>query len=363
MKTKNKILIISFPIFISFFLFANTSKAVVLFEDSFDSQADWTSAQSTSVSVSDYNGGFFGNWTGFNNALTQCGAGITGRPGYNNFYVSSIAGYPIGAETCNGGSGKCWTKWQEACLAPAGNFDDADANLGYDLGQEYSDIYLRFYIKFPTSFSIIDGQAFKLYHVQHYNGGFTNPWNYFGRDTNNQPVVSGGIRRDADVGRIDFYTEARGYSNYYTHGFMFWPISTYEIAKAGGGIFDGAWHSIEIRVKANSVINTADGLIEVWVDGSKLSHWQDYPAEDINFTNSDNDLRGFRFLSVGGNNMSWTTACSDGSGNMAECEQWYAIDDVVFSTTYVEHSYVIGGGTPPPADTTPPSAPTGVEVQ
>lgn len=306
-----------------------------LFSSNFDSAADYTVAQSNSESSSCYTGcSLPDSWTAYNEAFTQCGAGITGRPGNNSFYVDGSADYPGASETCRGGSGKCWTKWQEACLAPATNFDDSDANFGYDLGQEYENVYLRFYIRFPTDFSIINGQAFKLFHTQHYAGGAANPWNYFERDTNNQPVASGGIRM-YDTNYIDFYAEGRGYPTYYTHGFMFWRISTYTVAKAEGGLLDGDWHSIEIRVKRNSAINVADGAIEVWVDGDKQTSFEGYDADDINFTNGGEDLRGFRFVSIGGNNMSWTTACSDGSGDMSECEQWYAIDDVVISDTYV----------------------------
>lgn len=346
-----KIISIGLSCALAVFLFS-AAHAQVLFQSNFDSATDYTVAQSASISSACYTGcSIPGGFTAYNNAYSQCGSGISGRPGYNNFYVSSVAGYPAGSATCRGGSGKCWTKWQEACLAPSTNFDDADANLGYDLGTERENVHLRFYIKFPTNFNIIDNQSFKLWHIQHYNGGGANPWNYFERDTNNQPTASGGIRR-ADSNYIDLYAEARGYPTYYTHGFMFWRLGTYAWAKAAGGIMDGDWHSIEIRQKRNSAIGVADGLLEVWVDGVKKSTWTDYPANDINFNNGGTELRGFRFVSVGGNNMSWTTACSDGSGSMTECEQWYAIDDVAISTSYI--------GTSDVAQTL--AAPTGLKV-
>lgn len=344
---RRKIVIISIVSVVTMFLFS-VAHAQVLFQNNFDSTPDYTVAQSTSVSSACYQGCSLGGWTAYNSALTQCGSGITGRPGYNNFYVNSVAGYPTGSQTCRGGSGKCWTKWQEACLAPSTNFDDADANFGFDLGREYEDLYLRFYIKFPTTFAMIDWQAFKLWHVQHYNGGGASPWNYFERDTNNQPVAVGGIRR-ADSNYIDIFAEGRGYPTYYAHNFMFWRLGTLAWARAPGGILDGNWHSIEIRTKRNSAIGAANGLIEVWFDGVKKSTWADYPANDINFNNGGTDLRGWRFVSIGGNNMSWTTACSDGSGSMSECEQWYAIDDVVISTQY------IGPGDVPTASLNPPS--------
>ena len=331
--------------------FAGSSRAEILFQDDFDGSEDWTVTQGTSGSESCYTDcSMQGGWTAYNTYMTQCVEGITGRPGNNSLYVGAAAGYPVDSEACRGGSGKCLTKWQEACLEPSTNFDDADANVGYDMGSEYEDVYLRFYIKFPASFTINDGQAFKLWHTQHYDGGGASPWNYFERDTNNQPVISGGLRR-ADADYIDIYAEGRGYPDYYAHGFMFWRLGTYAWATAAGGILDGGWHSIEIRMRRNSAVGVADGLIEVWFDGEEKTTWTDYPADDINFTNGGSDLRGWRFVSVCGNNMSWTTACSDGSGAMSECEQWYAIDDVVISDQYIGPA---SPGTPRPA------APTGL---
>lgn len=358
---KIKIIIIFGISLFGIFGLAESLMAAVLFEDNFNAWNNFTIPQGTSGSANCYSScSLTNNWTAYNTYMTQCGAGVTGRPGNNSIYINNLSGYPVGSQTCRGGSGKCWTKWQEACLNPGNNFDDADANFGYDLGGEYENIYLRFFIKFPTSFTIIDGQAFKLWHAQHYNGAGASPWNYFERDTNNQPVSAGGIRR-ADGNYIDLFAEGRGYPNYYAHGFMFWRIGTYDQAKAAGGMMDGNWHSIEIRLKRNSAIGVADGALEAWFDGIKKTTWIDYPADDINFTNGGSDLRGWRFISIGGNNMSWTTACSDGSGNMADCEQWYAIDDVVISTTYIGPDYVIGGS--PPPDTTPPSAPQGLTVR
>jgi len=334
-------------LFLVILLFPLSVSGATLFSGNFDSWADWTQTQSTSTSYSCYSScSLTESWTAWNVAQSQCGANITSDPGNNSLYVNAVAGYPSGELTCR--SGKCLTKWQEAC--DAGDvFDDADANLGVDLGSEHAEVYLRWYIKFPTTFTLINDQSFKLWHMQHYNGGGANPWNYFERDTNNQPLVSGGIRR-ADTNYVDIYAEARGYPTYYTHGFMFWRLSTYTVAKAAGGLLDGEWHSIEIRHKANTAINTANGILEVWVDGTQLDIFTGYTANDINFTNGGTDLRGFRFFSIAGNNMKWTTACSDGTGDMVSdgCEQWYAIDDVVAADAYI-------GTADPEEDTTAPT--------
>ncbi len=331
-------------LFFLILLFPSLCFGTVLFNSNFNSWSNWTQTQSTSISYSCYTGCELAeNWTAWNVAQSQCPAGVTSDPGNNSLYVNAIPGYPTEETgTCRGGSGKCLTKWMEACDS-GDQFDDADANMGVDLGSEYADIYLRFYIKFPTDFSLISGMMTKLYHIQHYNGGGTNPWNYFNRDTNNQPVSSGGIRRD-EGNNVELYGIVRGYTGYYlsTPAEGYWTVSNYTTAKASGGILDGDWHQIVYRLKSNAAIDAENGLMEAWLDGTKLSFINDWHAEnfDNNNTNdgANSDVRGWRFLSVGGNNMKWTTACSDGTGDMVSdgCEQWYVIDDVKIATTLDE---------------------------
>jgi hypothetical protein len=334
-------------LFFLILLFPSLCFGTVLFNSNFNSWSNWTQTQSTSISYSCYTGcSLTDSWTAWNVAQSQCPAGVTSDPGNNSLYVNTIPGYPTEETgTCRGGSGKCLTKWMEACDS-GDTFDDSDANMGVDLGSEYADVYFRFYIKFPTDFNLGGTDtSFKLVHVQHYNGGGANPWNYFERDTNNQPCSSGGIRRCNSVDcagsgndYIDFYLEARGYSTYYTHGFIFWRISTYTVAKAAGGILDGDWHSITLHYHRNSTVGATDGYIDLWVDGNAKTEFSGYEATGIDWTDSGGDLRGWRFLSVGGNNMKWTTACSDGTGDMVSdgCEQWYVIDDVKIATTLDE---------------------------
>jgi hypothetical protein len=307
--------------------------AQVLFQNNFDLMPDFTVLQGVNESSRCYTGCSLGGWTAYNSARTNCGPGITGRPGYNNFYVNGVAGYPVGSEACRGGTGKCWNKWQEACLTPP-QFDDADANFGVDLGQEYEDLYFRFYIRFPTTFTSPAGNMFKLWHVQHYDGGDRNPWNYFGRDPLNQPVASGGIARYDSA--LFLYAGLRCQNAYYCNGDVMWPIGTTTTAYQRSGIFDGQWHSIEFRFKRNSQVGVNDAMIEVWKDGRKLNYVQGYAGNALAMNDTGSpELRGWRFVSIGGNNMSWTDACLDGSGPMSECERWYAIDDVVISTAYI----------------------------
>ena len=324
----------------------------VLFQDNFDSQANWTVLQPTGSTNFCYPGNCTpgnppNNWSGYYNGACLCD-GISGEPGNNLLYINQYAGYPNETNTCRGGSGKCWTYWQESCV---NYFDNSDGMLFKDLGQEYQEVYIRIYMKFKSGWERkVDHSSFKLFHVQHIIPG-TNPYIYHDVEggQNNRPLAAGGIREDA--GYMYLYGDGLCYTNISCHGDILWSLGTITAAYQAGGIFDGNWHSIEWRFKSNTVINTANGIVEVWFDGVKLNYFSGYIGNNINFNDAgSSELRGFRYIGLGGNSESqWDTSCS----NMADCEQWYAIDDVVISTTY------IGSGLP--VDNSP-QAPRGFSI-
>lgn len=331
---------------ILFFLASSSVvNAATLFTSSFNSWDDWTVTQNVSSPESCYTGapcGMGEDWRAYNLQGSLCGD-ITGRPGYNTHYVNSIAGYPSGSETCRSGSGKCLTHWMEGCMEYP-NFDSTDANLGAYLGAEYDDVYLRFYIRFSSAFTIAtlsgsDGSAFKLFHIQHWGNPAesSNPWSYFNYDTTNRPLTAGGILRYGDS--IYFFIEGRCVDSYYCdqNEQIWYTLGTYDQQKSSG-VLDGNWHSLIIRIKNNSEVGTADGLIEFWLDGTqKTAIVQDnfHPYNTYEFNDIAGDWRGWSFASVGGNNTEWGTApCS--SMGPGDCEQWYAIDSVKITTTLAE---------------------------
>jgi hypothetical protein len=195
----------------------------------------------------------------------------------------------------------------------------------------------------------------KLYHIQHYESG--TPHAYFTRNTGNQPVSSGGLGQYGNM--IKFYAENRCQNNYYCHPITNWYLGSVSWAYAPGGIYDGNWHSIELRIRRNSSIGAIDGIIELWLDGVKKNYVDGYRGNDIPYNDSGStELRGWRYVMIGGNTSNqFDSSCS----NMADCEQWYAMDDVVVSTRY------IGPGDaptlpPPPPPNEEPDPPTGLTV-
>lgn len=347
MKTKIFVLCLLF----SLFLCINV-QAQIIFQDNFNSSPDWTVAQPVGSTVHCANNscGVPGGWTGYYNGVCKCW-GVSGAPGNNLLYINQYAGYPNETNTCRGGSGKCLTVWMESCTGA----DDADGQITKLLDQEYEEIYIRFYIKFKPGYELRTydpsgaGSITKLYHIQHYVDG--SPHAYFGTNLGNQPVSSGGITEYGSPngaggsGMVQFYAEARCQTNYYCHSVIPFNIGTY------AQVYDGNWHSWEMRFKRNSSIGVRDGIIEFWFDGVKKNPVSGYYNTDIAWNDTGSSrLRGWKYVMLAGNtNNRFDLSCSD----MADCEQWYAIDDVVISTTY------IGPGTP---IDNPPQAPRGLSI-
>lgn len=353
-------------------------RAAILFEDNFDTLANWTVAQPLSADDScSFNCGIPGEWDGYYNGRSWC----SGGPGSNNVYINGTAGYPIESSNsaCRSGSGKCATYWDESCND---FFEDSNGIIAVDLGQQHQEIWTRFFIKigrksngqdYQLGYLDNDAPQHKILHMHAYDGQ-SSMFSTYCRALGNYPF------------------NVWGWNAYEDHVYQYWGqrcwagATTYEQCSAAyycnsssptwrydtndmnythlhnsfdASLGDGSWHSIEVYSRINTY-NAAtghwnsDGVMQVWYDGalvdnrSNVVYVQDGAASGI---------RGWRIVGYGGNNSNmWTNTCSG-----ASCEQWYAIDDVVIATNYIGPDYVIGGGAPP--DATPPTPPAGLNVR
>ena len=125
----------------------------------------------------------------------------------------------------------------------------------------------------------------------------------------------------------------------------------YSIGTQGSNslITDGDWHCVEQRYKMNThngISFNNDGVWQLWIDGvlkaTFVVPWNQNGAPS-------SPIRGFRAVLIGGNNNNYWAS----SGTITEREQWYAIDDIVISTTYIG---------PGPATDTGPVAPKNVHI-
>ena len=354
---------------LAFFLLLVTSPvhAGVIFSDNFDSQTDWTKTQSKVDTTWCWTGDCTPGaaptgWTGYLNGRSLC----SDTAGYNNFYINASPGYPESTgNTCRGGSGKCLTFWSESC---APQFENSDGSLIVDLGVEYKTLYVRWYVRFQPGWvwgqtgEGVGAPQHKFWHIQHYGSGL--PWEYFGANEYNQPLVSGGIQVDVVGQYTGIYQAIRGFcgeggpsnSCYYPNTgtpnySASWLFNTndasgrnqldvdndyakryvYEVWGSGTGkLGDENWHYIELMQQMNTWSGTAwnaDGIIKIWIDGILQTSRSNISFNKASggYNAETNPVRGFRVISLGGNNNNYYAASGDR-------EQWYAIDDVCIST-------------------------------
>ena len=104
-----------------------------------------------------------------------------------------------------------------------------------------------------------------------------------------------------------------------------------------GQAADGEWHRYEFRLRMNTYSGgtwQSDGVLQFWYDGQMM-----FSVTDKRWITSGSDTSmGWNFIGIGGNAYN---TYDDGA---SYGEQWYAIDDVVVSTTPIAADYVAGGG-------------------
>ena len=332
-------------------LFSVETHSGILFEANFDSDSDWTVTQpssSTQYRYPGYNGDSLdlpsgGDWDAIYNGPCQCDNGLSGEPGNNLMYIDEYAGYPDYTNTCYGGSGKCLTFFDESCLS---YFDDSDGNLATYLDSEQQELYIRWRVRFNSSMEIVSGVNFqmKMYHFQYHTDG-QNPFSYGSNDPNkyNRPNSIGGLYEFNNT--LYFYAVARCVDDYlYCDGgeqIIYWTLGATS-GQRTDGILDGDWHSLELRIKLNTIVDTANGIMELWFDGTKKDYLNGYEGNALLFNDSETEgLRGLDVIVFGGNDYNqWDASPS----TIDDAEQWtYSMDSPVVSTEYIGPDYVVGG--------------------
>ena len=323
-----------------------SAHAEIIFEDSFEYQSEWTIPQfATSYPFCDAPGTCDPypdppeNWTGWLSGQSHC----TDGPGSNNMYINAVPGYPIeltGAD--RSGSGKCLTFWDESCVD---SFEDSDGQLSKSFAFS-DDIYIRFYIKFSSDYTWSDKTIeprgiymHKLLHVRYWKG---NTSSFDNAHDDNRPYSIAGIWVDQDLSypRVWYYAGYRCEKEANCNGTPSCPdMQQVQLGNFNEVLGDGQWHCFEMHFKMNTNNDStfhADGVHRFWLDGELKLNTNNIPWSD---NGSDiSPRRSWNYVSLGGNNWNrWTKSCSG-----TECEQWYAIDDVVISTEYIGPDYVIG---------------------
>ena len=318
-----------------------TTNPNVIFEDDFDSHPDWSPTQGVIPQSGDVN----------------CPAPCSSAPnGYNGYRIAASRYSDAGHNTLNIDStndrfdnGKAFTYWSEVCDS-CGWASDGLIDVKLDAAG-YKDLYVRYYIKFDPNWQWKQGAPSpqqKLIHISNYDGA-GNQWSYF-QTGSHHPITSGGLAKwnngNSDISHYaGFRYENVYYPDYatpYHDRSMSFYVGTGNYGGSGddfwdtGMMGDGQWHSFEYHVKANSDVGVPNGEYHFWIDDQIVANITDLSWADSGSQVSPRKL--WNYVQLGGNNFNHYAPQSQ------EPEQWYAIDDLVISTSYIGPDYVIGSG-------------------
>ncbi len=332
------LILLSFPAF---------SNSTVVFEDNFDNHPDWSPTQG------------YGQGSGTINCNPgSCSSAPSGYIAYRiqgSEYIDKKQNtMNIDSTNYRGSSGKGFTYYNEVCDRCGWASDGLLAVKLASPTSGFSELYVRHYIKFQPSWiwNTTESPMIKMLHVFSHDGT-GSVWDYFA-PTPNKPLF---------IARPAKFTQGKDPVSH--AGAIFYDGLDSEFGngdkrsayfpKPGGGNCDwnetgcpgdGNWHSWEYHLKMNSAPGVHDGEYDLYYDGVRIVH-----ETNIAWHTSNGSMnRLWNYLAIGGNNYNHYALQSQ------EHEQWYAIDDLVISTSYIGPNYVIGGG--PPADNTPPAPPT-----
>ena len=292
--------------------------AEVLFYENFDQQNDWypqtkmegCSEQSCSQSVPV-------GWNYYRN--DELWHPDTDGPGYHPTIQ-------ISSENYKGNSGKAFTVWNESNDGRSGDGWGADGILAKDLGKDYKEIYIQLYIKFQKDFqwnwNTTNGAAVKMVRFYHWDR-VGSPFHFF-----TSGMVSPAYIYDTSYNQY-------GFRHFHSHrcdpqetNYRCTPTYDKSFTFLGNPSFeqllgDGAWHQMRWYAKMNSTPGANDGAIEFWLNGTLQ-----YSRYDVQWMGSSSPSNfGWNIVAIGGN------AFNTYSDAVEKKEQWYAIDDVIISST------------------------------
>ncbi len=332
--------------------------ASVVFETNFDSNADWNSngqfdgkecsplgvGSPSTCAASSYPE----NWSGFRSV-----------PGYGGLNpVVSIATPPYGGDHSTG-SGKTAVIRQESV---SGVNWPGDGMIIKYLGSEYSELYVQFWVRSQSAWQMPAVENyFKFFRIQRKGNLATNWFDEFTQGVRPSPSML--VQPKNSTYGWRHMDPLRGYPD--DNGTVFRGVCTdttvwngrtvcnygveqiedpYEYSTPTkspsdvGELFDGSWHKVVYHIKMNTV-GANDGILQMWIDGVQKTN-----ATKLRWQASGTPV-GFNLVVFGGN--------GNNTFSSSPADQWYAIDDVVVSTTPIAANYVIGGSST--ADTSAPT--------
>ncbi len=304
----------AFLLLLMIFILSSNSFAGVIFEENFDSLENWEPVSSSECTEGDCSKQVPVNWR-YYRSMGRFNPNTT-PSGHNTINISN--------EHFRGAGGKAFTVWTES--APEWS---ADGLLMADLGGEFEELYISFYIQFSPDWRWTDQSdgLLKIFRVLHYDGS-GNIFNFFSTG-NSCPIALWDVKHSLKWGWRHYMTNRCDpqETNYYCDANYDWdtlfPNSDDNDFK--NSIGDGQWHHIELRIKLNTKTGNIwnhDGINQVWIDGILNGE-----KNNIQYLSGNTTWHGWNYIGIGGNQHNVFTDTSSGD------EQWYAIDDITISTS------------------------------
>ncbi len=342
-------------LFLASLLFVAQAHAEVLFEETFDQQADWVSDFPQSLNIA-ANADLPPGW----DAVRQ------------ESYWDPSEGYPehhesieilaSNADKARGGTGKSMVSWRES-YDPGWNKWNSESMMMKHFPEGHDALFVSFWIKFSPEwrrggisklFRIYSWDEVDPYRITGFGGGETTGpvvfWDYMHNSygyrnsislragphgenysmTNND--VAGLPRELKGVGdmALNWASNQRGmapggadpqlpdYSN----------PGSFVIDDPDGVVEDeqvhgNAWMHVAFYVKMNTGIGVKDGILSQWINGQRILHNESIPWVKAN---SENKMVKWNVVAIGGNDF------FNLYPNEQLHEEWYSIDDVYIAS-------------------------------
>lgn len=292
----------------------------VIFEENFDSQADWNVKNNYTSECPGKCTSAPNNWT---NYRTVPGNSSLPNP------TGSIQRLPGNLPDHTTGSGKAFIVYNQA--VKGANWP-GDSILVKVFPRDYSELYVRFWIRTQSNWQSVASAQSKIFRILHWDRignifqwkTYSSPiyfWDWGTTGSNAASYISA-YRCDPQVS--NYYCTNSGTSQYQKNDiFHSWgnvkPTNVYA---------DTHWHRYDFHVKVNNIGNN-NGVLEWWYDGALQESHKDVQWKAP--TGSSADI-GWNTFAIGGNSNNTFASRS---------EQWYAVDDIVVSTSPIPIDYVI----------------------
>jgi len=332
-------------------LYCQQASSAILYEESFDAQADWEPIQPTSA----------------NTALAYYNGEASIPDNFHNYRVdNTVYGANNSHQTLNisnenyrGTSGKGLTVWHESGETSCGGGAHycSDGILSLYLPSGYSEMWVQFYMKWDTSYSMaltnsVDPQV-KTFRITHWDeSAGISPFTFFDagaqRPINNAQIAAwnGGNANYSHFTAFryenTYYPDnatpphVRNRSDYYSDGGQY--DGTGPAFNDPGEPGDGSWHKYVYHVKMNSAVGVADGVSETWVDGRLLFSDSTLAWSDSGSVASPR--KNWNMVMFGGNSFNEFDPVFTNYS-----EQYYAFDDICVATTEADLAGCFGGKT------------------